>query len=234
MPRDKKIMTSKVWVPDINGKQTETLVTVYFDRRQDDFYVKCPYYLLPGGFSRCTSRSGNGPVEVRYPDGSIRGDRPQETLDKFVSQCNRYVKAITQKRKVVAYRVKYDDDWLFDRGIGLFLEWDTGWEVAVGANIILYKHEPPDEPGAVICNQSHLFRGERNDVQIMDWTEERETFFRGLEEALEKLKSNCRNFLGDAGKLALAIDTGMVGLMIGPGNLDTVTEGEQGAHKRAE
>lgn len=226
MSKDKKIMTSKMLVPDINGKQAEKLVTVYFDRKQDDFYVKCPYYLLPNGFARSISRSGDGPVEVRYPDGSIRGDRPQETLDKFVSQCHRYVRALTQKRKVLAYKVTYDDSWHFERGTGLFLEWESGWEVTVSGKTVLYKSEPPDDPNTVICNQRHLFRGDQDDVQVMDWTEERETFFRGLEKALEKLKNNCRMFLGDETKLAVAIDAGMASLMIGPGNPDGETTGE--------
>jgi len=220
-------MTSKMLVPDINGKQTETPVTVYFDRKQDNFYVRCPHYLLPDGFGRSKSRSGNGPVEVRYVDGFIRGDRPQETLDKFVSQCHQYTRALTQKRKILAYKVTYNDSWRFERGIGLFLEWASGWEVTAGGHVMLYKHEPPDEPGTVICNQGHLFRGEWDDVQVMDWTEERENFFRSLEDALEKLKSNCRMFLGDVGKLVLAIDGGMVGFMIGPGNPDAETTGEQ-------
>lgn len=225
MPRDKKIMTSKMLVPDINGKQEEKVVTVYFDRKGDDFYVRCPYYLLPGGFTRSISRSGDGPVEVCYPDGTIRGDRPQETLDKFVSQCHQYVRALTEKRKVLAYKVTYDDNWHFERGTGLYLEWEKGWEVTVGGRTVLYRHEPPDDPGTVVCNQSHLFRGGRDDVHVMDWTKERETFFRELEEALEKLKNNCRMFLDDGQKLAVAIDAGMVGFMIGPGNPDAENTG---------
>ena len=73
--RDKKILTSKEWIPDINGKKAETVVTVYYDRRGDYFYVKCPSYLCETspGYGKSYQ---NGKVVINIDDGIITAERP--------------------------------------------------------------------------------------------------------------------------------------------------------------
>jgi hypothetical protein len=206
--RDKKILTSKEWIPDINGKKVETTVTVYYDRRRDDFYVKCPNHLCEKwqGYSQTIK---DGEIVSEVMDGEIHASRPQEAMDKFLVQCREYMFAIQEKRKIIGYILKTEEDVMFERGTGLIIEWHIGWEVKIGERVELFTYEPPDKLNVVLCNQSHLFGGnEDKRVRLMDWTEDREQFFRGLTEVIEGLKEKCKIFLGDEKKLALAIDTG--------------------------
>ncbi len=214
MGKDKKILTSKEWIPDINGNGIETVITVYYDRGRDAFYVNCPAHLLENGPSVTKQQIEDGPIETKIADGRIYADRAAGAIKKLLSQGYQYRHAIQKKRKVIAYQVQYNEDMLFERGVGLLVDWRIGWELKIGDRVEILSIEPPDEINTYVCNQTYLFDSHEEGIKIIDWTDDREKFFEGLTEALEGLKIKCRSFLDDEIKLALAIDMGISPLLI--------------------
>ena len=82
MPRDKLIEAIKDYIPDEQGNKHLTEIKVYYDKKADAFYTRCPYHLCPdkGGSKE---KIGDGPVVVHVMDCTIWEDRPQKVIDEL-------------------------------------------------------------------------------------------------------------------------------------------------------
>ena|SRR4030042_1228932 len=214
MSKDKIILTQKEWIPDINGNKVETTVIVYYDRNSDIFYTPCPAHLCKEDTGCSKEKICNEEVTETIPDGVIYADKPQKVIDKLLYQSRCYLLAVQKKRKVIAYRFTYDEDDIFRNGVGFFVEWSVGWELKVGDRTELLSHEPSDKPNVFVCNQTALISYDKERMKVIDWTEKRANFFRGLEKAINGLKDRCRGFFDDENKLVLAIDMGKSPLLL--------------------
>lgn len=207
--KDKLILTSVEFIPDVNGKKKKTTISVWYNKNADAFYTKSPAHLCEHDTGYSQEQIGNGSITERVQDGFIWADRPQKVLEKLNSQIHLYFLAIQKKRKIIAYKMIYDEDNPFEKGIGFHLEWYVGWELKVGNRTELFAHEPSSDPKIHVCNQRFLFGGMNDEkIKTIDWSENREKFFLELEKAIQELKEKCRKFLGNENKLILTIDTG--------------------------
>lgn len=219
MAGDKKILTQQEMIPNRNGDRERKIVTVYYDRGRDAFYVTCPEHLLPEAGAITKEWREDRGTTITIHDGRLYASRPAATIEALLTRCHEYMHAIRKKRKMIAYHIRYDEDMHFEHDAqGLLLKWAVGWELKVGSRIQLLDYEPPDEREVTVCNGGSIMRDVRDeDLKLMEWTEDRERFFRSLTASLEALKARCKAFLGDEKRLALAIDTGtMQPLLEGP------------------
>lgn len=226
---DKKILTQREMIPDAQGDNELKIVTVRYDRVRDEFYVTCPAHLLPESCGVTTEWEEGRGVKTTVHDGRIYADRPQAAMEAIQKLASAYRHAISKRRRVIAYNVRYDEDMHFEQdSMGVILKWAVGWELRTGSRVQLMNYEPPNR-GVTVCNGGPILSDVREkDLKIMDWTDERERFFRNLTASLEALKERCKSFLGDEKRLALAIDTGtMQPLLEGPNATQKIEEDEK-------
>lgn len=206
MPKDKLIEATTDYLPDEKGNKILTEIKVYYSKKVDAFYTKCPHHLCFYGRSGSTKEKiGDGPVTVHKVDGLIWEDRPQKVIDELLSRSYLYLKAIQKKRKVIAYRINTEDDMPFEEGEGFLIGWKVGWELKIGDKVELLTYEPPDKSGEYVCNQTYLMGGDN--VRHIEWTKEREEFFIGLSKAINDLKTKTKKFLDNPEDLSKFIES---------------------------
>ena len=117
--------------------------------------------------------------------------------------------AIQKKKKIIAYRIRTDEEIHFQEGQGFIIAWEVGWQLKIGDKIRFHSQEPVDEPGVFLCTQRPMsLDGEDDkDVKFLEWTQERQDFFEGLTKAINELKAKTKKFLNDPEMLSKFIES---------------------------
>ena len=193
---------------DPKGDGYDQVVRVYYNKDMDDFFARVPAHLALN-FSGTMGEVKDGDTNATWErlDGTISAMRPGEVLKKVERQVWNYRHAVTQKRRVIVYDLQLSEDMAFEKGNGLLVEWHACWRLDVGSRIELVPYEPADDIGTVTCNNYHV--GNPEDFKIIDWTKEREEFFRDMDKALDKIKLHAKKVLGaPEAQLIAAIESG--------------------------
>lgn len=225
----KLIESRTLFIPGANGIKESELIRVYHDNKLDDFYALVPAHLsqyLTGDMGQeliGKARRGQKATRKEATHGYIRGDRASKVFEEIKWRAYKYERALTRKRKVIAYRFTEDEEMPFEHGRGIIIEWYVCWEVKKPggnpgrAKYDLWIYEPPTGTGTVVCNNAPPFGCSDDNVKLMDWTEDREKFFASVYDGIQKMKDRVKSVLGGSPKkLALNIDTGGAFLLTGP------------------
>jgi hypothetical protein len=213
MPKDTKIKTFSVYIPDLSGKATKKTMSVFYDKKADIFWLTAPDHLAekPPQISR--SKEGEEPVkDIRYIDGKTFGRTPKEVEEKFERACRNYIESLKKVRKVIVYKLSYksqdnDDvrgDLHFSDGVGFLVDYEVGYEISSPNpdHTFIYHYNPTASKG-IICN-NNIVGGD--DYETIEWTKEREQFFESLENSLQRMVEKAKLFLGNKESLVKAIE----------------------------
>lgn len=214
--------TFTCWVPGPDGKKEKKKITVRYDGNRDNFFAIAPAHFadeLRGEAGSSWTAKG-GLVEKPDPTyGRISGATPKTVQKYFERSCENYCDAITKRRKVIVYSLKWcgldsyslDGGGIhFEKGKGIIIDWQVGWELKLVERTTYYHKDPIANP--TLCTNS-IIGG--SDYKAIDWTQDREDFFAGLDRKLEKLIERSREFLGDDKKLVKLLDAGQGALLLG-------------------
>ncbi len=136
-----------------------------------------------------------------------------------------YKAARTVERKVIYYKVSSNsnlygpdehdpsDDISFCEGVAIAVAAQVLTETKItysnGEETYSYRRERCTLPGSM-CDVDRSFRPDHEDEydHVIEWTPEREVFFKELGEAIEKLILKMNSLLGDRKQLLAVIDSG--------------------------
>ena len=225
MARDKLVQTLGVWLPTAAGVREKIVVKIFYDASADMFYAPVPQHMAPnqyGGRSKTLNDAGQVVTE-RHVNAHICGRSPREVQEKVYAAGAAYEKAVTNSQKVIVYKMAYatlDKDGrrthegglAFEDGLGLTIDWATGYEIRVGtAEPTVYAYDPTATQGHIL-NQSVIGGSEYTAIR---WSQAREDFFRSVDERLVAMVARLRDFLKDGPALEQAIDRGDAKFMLG-------------------
>ncbi len=207
---DKLVTTERFLTPNKEGARIVGRLKVFYRKRSDEFYVKVPTHLQTGGYSG----SGQGRDRVVTPfEGEITGATPVQTIAKYRTLCDSYVKSLKKKVKVIGYTLSYqckEDVSGFDGdGMGFTVDWLVMIEVKLPEETEYKRIGEDHEGNEVVGSYIH----EKYD-KIIPWTKEREDFFKLLDDAIDDLVTKAKSFLGDKKALIRMIDSKTMPLML--------------------
>lgn len=200
--------TVSIMFPNEQGETSMKRFGINYDRKQDNFWVRIPSYLVAGhGWSR------HGADPAIPSDAEIRGRTPREVETALEKVCEDYAKACEKQDLVLVYEYDVKDRW-GPEYIAIKFKWHKAYRVAVGERACLYEFR--DLTGHNVSEQYfkevHGSRGRRlvdmEDKNIIPWTEDRERFFREFSAAMNKLCDRIELFLSDEDKLIENISAG--------------------------
>lgn len=220
----KRLKSFTEYVPEVNGDLEKKQVVIYYNDKLDLFSIPIPEYMDTSAVRSQQSsiggrKSPEGPV-IR--DGYVHAETPDKVREIFERLCRKYREGVRTSRKVILYILKYSlgghdqehREMAFEQGVGLALDWDVGWEIKLGSERAQYlDYDPCDPANKNLCTGRSMRLGgngrvERESTIALDWTEEREEFFRKLDDRLKQLIANSRAYLDNGEDLVKLIESG--------------------------
>jgi len=205
--KDRAITSRKVRMPDEDGDCSDKIVECLYDRQGDKFYVQLPGYLA---------------YKTDEKTVDVKGESPKLALDAAEQVCEDFRGMIFKKRRVIIYQLGWRKrgeagDQMgnsSDRGTGLRVHWHACWEFKV-SGVVRWGHEdrvivqfgktercPSRLEGEWVVPKDHW----RGTWKTIDWTQEREDFFRSLETGLVALIDRAKQVMGSPRGLGAMID----------------------------
>lgn len=197
---DREVTSRAIRVRQPDGHEKDMRFAVRYDRHSNKFYVQPPPWLM----FKNTNEVSN--------DTKVWGETPGDVLDSLEEYCRRYKKHLPKKQKVVLFRFsghksKRTKGGGFDHeSTELMLRWHVCWEFSTPLRDVRQYGPTEDRPGPIDGDWIDVDRHEEGQLQVLEWTAEREEFFRSLEMSMNNVLERMTEALRSAKQAKKLID----------------------------
>jgi hypothetical protein len=191
-------MGQSVQVPAPDGTVKKRLVEVFFDRSSGQFYAMMPAHLAPSNSASGTTNKSGLTVWSKN-DHRVQDAHPNGVIKQVEAMCKAFTESLKTERKVIVYELSYftkkkSQNWhtyrSFD-GVGVAVTWSIAYETKIGSEVEYDKNpqlqRAPGERGYLRLDE---------DQEVIEWTQDREDFFKAVDAAVEGVVAKMRRVMG--------------------------------------
>ena len=199
--KGQRVKTFKAWIPNADLTKTETQVVVYFKADTGMFSIFEGAHMFDAARDRAKKQTRSGRVSIHADmitdntlDGVVRG---------FEAICTAYIAEMREalKKKVIRFTFKRNTKWTAERPAADDISF-CGTPAIHFMYEILYQvgdqvYEKVDHDHLQYRGKANEARGRSGDAITVDWTEEREAFFKNMQASLVSLIHRVDDFQKD-------------------------------------